>query len=53
MEGRRWRARLLEACQRGVDDLVEHDDPFQRHLLADLIDLRDRLRAELDLGDRG
>jgi len=36
-----------------VDDLVEHDDPFQRHLLADLIDLRDRLRAELDQGGRG
>ena len=48
LERLRWRERLLDASQRAADDLSQTDDPFQRQLLVDLIDLRDRLRAELD-----
>ena len=45
LESLRWRERLLKACQHAADHLSQTDDPFQRQLRVDLIDLRDRLRA--------
>jgi surfactin synthase thioesterase subunit len=46
-EQRAWAERLVAACERGIAELAGRDSPFQKHLLADLIELRDRLRAEL------
>jgi surfactin synthase thioesterase subunit len=42
-----WGEQLIAACERGIAELAGRDSPFQKHLLADLIELRDRLRAEL------
>jgi len=41
-----WSEQLIAACERGIAELAQRDSPFQRHLLADLVELRDRLRGE-------
>jgi hypothetical protein len=45
---RAWLRGILAACDHAIAELAPLDNPDQRHLLADLIKLRDRLRAELD-----
>jgi hypothetical protein len=47
--GRRpWLEHLLVACERVSHNVPDPGDPYLRHLLADVEELRSRLQTELD-----
>ena len=47
-ERQRWLVRVIEASAQAAERLEASADPFLRGLHADVLELHDRLRAELD-----
>lgn len=45
---RQWLLRVIEASARAAAQLEAAGDPYLRGLHADVLELHDRLRAELD-----
>jgi hypothetical protein len=52
-ERREWLERLQRATRGAADDLQDSEDPTRRALVADLEQLADRLRRELERADHG